>query len=520
MKLFRNALIVDGTGGVPYQADVLVQDGQIVQIGTNLLEANAQEVDLKGSFLTPGFIDSHSHNDWFCLRPNRETFFDSFLKQGITTMITGNCGFSASGWNADSIHQNQVGGELFQLSEEEKTPRFSDWMDRIHRHSSVNIASLLGHGSIRTAVAGLHQAELTPEQEKQVLDLLEKGLQDGASGISLGLMYAPGLFAPMSELEKVAKLVAKYDRILTIHPRAESAISLSYSAIGKSHLLLALDEVLELTKKADCRTVYSHLIFVGRRSWKDLEPALKKLEAAKAEGFNIGFDMYPFDYGASVITVVLPEWYQKLSKSERRKPLVILKLKVMIAATTKLLGFGFSDMKIAYAGEKHPEYNGQYVSEIAKQLGKTPFETYLQICEDSDFKARVLMGSYQNAQIVERLMKHPLSVYMTDAWYEEKGVQNEAIYDAFPTFFKLGDQFDIPIEKLVHKMSGLTAERYQLEGRGQIQVGYAADLVVLSPDKAVQQVYVNGELAYDETDGLQDKRYTYGHGLSLKKETS
>lgn len=517
MKLFKNALIVDGSGASPYPGSLRVQDDQIVEVSAVALEniEGEEVIDLEGAILAPGFIDSHSHNDWFCLREDKADFFDPFLSQGITTMVTGNCGFSATGFNADSPHLEHLGGELFNLEEDQKHARCEKWLEKVHHNTSINITTLLGHGTARLTVSGLNQGKLTPEQEESMLEILEQGLKDGAAGISLGLMYLPGIFAPYEELLKVAKLCAKYDRILTIHPRAESAISLSYTTFKKSHLLLALEEVLNLAKESGCRTIYSHLIFVGRRSWKDVDEALKNLEALHEEGDRVGFDMYPFNYGASVITVILPDWYQKMSLENRRSPLVKLRLRLMVMLTSRLLGFGFDDIRVAYAGAKNESFNGMTITEIAKNIKRSPFDTYLKICEESDFKARVLMGSYQNEAIVRRLMQHPLSVYMTDAWYEKHGMQNEAIYKSFPEFLKRGSTYGMPLEDIIHRMSGKTAERYQLEKRGLLRSGYYADLVVLDPEELnVRQVFVNGKLAFDQGEFTKE-RNTYGQSLPI-----
>lgn len=241
----------------------------------------------------------------------------TFLRQGITTLITGNCGFSAAGFAEESSHLEDLGGELFSLDELQRHSSMKQWLAHVDQALPMNIISLLGHGTARLSVAGLHQAELNENQLQRMLEVLDQGLAEGAGGISLGLMYAPGVFAPREELEKVAELCAKHHKPLTIHPRAESAISLSYSSFTKSHLLLALDEILEIQQKTGCPIVYSHLIFVGRRTWKDVDQALGSIEKAHEEGYQIGFDMYPYDFGASVITVVLPPWYQQLSPKER-----------------------------------------------------------------------------------------------------------------------------------------------------------------------------------------------------------
>ena len=533
MHCFVNATIVDGSGAPPFLGTLITSGERISRIieqaglipAEKIRERDLPEVwdalppaatpgdvsvlDLRDKVISPGFIDAHSHNDWFCLRKENTVFFDTFLQQGITCMVTGNCGFSVSGFATDSPHLADLGGELFSVGDGPLLPDFGSWLQAVEGKVPLNVAGLLGHGTARLSVGGLHAVELTPEQEERMLTILEAGLQAGAAGISLGLMYAPGLYAPASELEKVAALCKKYDRILTVHPRAESAMSLNFTKIGRSHLLQALDELVELVRKTGCRFEYSHLIFVGRRSWRDVDEALRLLEGLQADGFEVGFDMYPFDFGASVITVILPEWYQRLDRAERRKRRVRLLLRIMIAVTEKMLGFGFQDIRLAYAGERH-RVQRSVDHGIAAAEGRSAFDVYISVCEDSDFKARVLMSSYQNDEIVDRLMRHPLAVYMTDAWYEEKWEQNDGIYAAFPRFLRLGREKQMPLEAVIHKMTGRTAARFGLRERGLLRSGYYADLVIFDPQivgdvpkeeirtggarvQGIEAVYVNGQ---------------------------
>lgn len=557
--LFQNAKVVDGSGAPAFLADVLVDKDRIAEIRRmpetrafqeeKIAASESQEasaalakdnacrdsdrddikcVDVAGKVLAPGFIDAHSHNDWFCLRRDgKERFFDSFIKQGITCMVVGNCGFSATGFHEDSPFLDDLGGELFHLDPSERFGSCKDWLDAIDENCPVNTTTLLGHGTARLAAAGLQKVELSPKEEENMLLTLEKGLQEGAAGISLGLMYLPGISASMRELEKVAALCAQYDRILTVHPRAESSRSMSYSLLGRSHLLRAMDELDYLTRATGCRLEISHLIFVGRSTWKDVDEALEILDKLERDGYKVGFDMYPKNYGMSVITVVLPEWYQQLDIEARKSPWVQLKLRILIAITTRLLGFGFEDIMLAYAGDKHPDYNGRFISEIAKTEGRKPVEVYLNICEDSDFKARVLMGSYQNKEIVDRLMVHPQSIFMTDSWYEDKGVQYDSIYDAFPMFLRFAREKQMPIEETVHRMTGKTADRFQIPERGFIREGYFADLVILDPDTVaegaatedppigIEQVYINGLKAYDSEEGLLPERNTAGRAIRI-----
>ena len=159
-------------------------------------------------------------------------------------------------------------------------------------------------------------------------------------------------------------------------------------------------------------------------------------EVLRENGVDAMFDIYNETLGVSVITVVLPVWYQGMSKEERKKPLNKLKLSVLIRATSILLGFGFKDIQIAYIGPGYEKYEGKTVHEIAKENGKSDLDMYLQLCEESDFKGRVNMGPYSTPEIIREFEHNPNCLYMTDAWVEDFGVQNPAIYDCYPKFLR------------------------------------------------------------------------------------
>lgn len=344
-----------------------------------------------------------------------------------------------------------------------------------------------------------------------MLGILEDNLKNGAAGVSLGLMYEPGLYADSEELKKVAALCVKYDKPLTVHPRANSAVSMAYpELLGRSHILRAVDELVEISEGTNLKLQYSHAIFVGRRSLKDKPEFLEIINRLRKNGVRAQFDIYNELKGVSVITVVLPAWYQGMSEKERNKPINRLKLNVLIKATSLLLGFGFNDIEIAYIGPGYEHYEGKTVSRLAKEYGKSELNMYLQLCRESNFQGRVNMGPYTTQEIIHDFEKNENCLYMTDAWVEEHGIQNPAIYDCFPKFLRdslLGKGDTMP--NTVRRMTGATADRFMLRGRGYIKAGFFADLTVFSeeklknaePDKTcsfgIERVIINGATVLD-----------------------
>lgn len=505
--LLKNGRIYDGSGAEPVTGDILVEGERIARIGQNLQSEGAEVVDLDGLSVSAGFFDAHSHNDWFAIKREPIAYFAPFIRQGITSFIAGNCGLSAMGFDAESPYIDKVGAGLFGLRD--TTGAYGTvraFFDAMDGRAPCNIATLIGHCSARTGVAGYENRPLTQPERGRMLEILEQGLAEGACGVSLGLMYEPGLYAPQDELRDVARLCERYDRPMTVHPRACSAVSMSYpQLLGRPHLLRALDELADIAKGTRLKLHYSHAIFVGRKSFRCKDELLAILNRLRSEGVDAQFDIYSELLGVSVITVIMPAWYQTLTPAEKRKPLNFLKFKLLASVSCKLLGFGFDDILIAYVGQGNERFEGKTVHQIAKELGKGDLETYLDLCEMSDFKGRVNMGPYSTPEIVSALSKDEHVLYMTDAWVEEHGVQNPAIYDCFPKFLQnslLGSGDTMP--RTIRKMTGAVADRFSIAERGYVKEGYFADLTVFDeaalregvPDQGssfgIERVFING----------------------------
>ena len=513
--LFRNAEIYDGTGSNPYVGDVLIEDDVIVDVGKKISAEADKVVDLSGYQICPGFIDAHSHNDFFYDRENAEKYYRPFIEQGITTQITGNCSFSPFGADKDTPFRDKLGGGIFEA---QHTGSFAEFKERAEGRLFVNMAPLIGQGTVRAGMTGYDPTPFTKEQIEKELTYVREAMEGGAFGGSFGFMYEPDRYVKEDEITAFAKEIAKYDGIITIHPRACSIVSADYPLFTKkSHLELGLDEAVDIMNRSGCRLEYSHLIFTGERSWKLLDKMLATFHRERENGKEIAFDNYVFHYGASVITVVFPEWYAQLSKEQANSPLNRFKLQLTILMYRKVLGIDWDDMVVAYISDDHPEYEGKTIPECAAEEGLSNLDMYLKLVDLSNRKGSIYLGKYYNAEIVRRLMEDDLSVFMTDAWVEDKGLQNIAAFQTFPQFFILAKQYRIPIQKIVHKMTGKTAERFRIPERGFIRPGYKADLTVIDlknmsvnekkPDArptGIVSVYINGRAV------LENGRYIGG----------
>ena len=524
--LLKGGLVLDGTGDAPFTGDVLVEDGRIVQVDRAISAPADETVDCTGLAVAPGFIDAHSHNDWFTARKGKERFFRSFLEQGITTQVTGNCGFSPFGYDSATPHRALIGSGLFAQGDAEGDLSTLEGYMAASGDIPVNIVPMLGHMSSRISLTGYDSRSLTEDELKRQDALISRELEAGAAGISFGLMYEPDRYAPYEELKRAALIAKRFGRPVTVHARACSAVSTSYGLPfgGCAHNLRALDEMLRLTRETGVDMQFSHLIFVGERSWKTVDEALRLIDGINREGHRFFYDSYAMLYGASVITVVLPGWYLSLPKEKRRSPAVKARLAVEIGVSKALLGFNFGDIRITWAGEGHQDCVGKSISEIAAAWGVSDLDAYIRLVDDTEGRGRVLMYKYLNDEILRRLTEDDKCLYMTDAWIDEEGMQNPAAFCCFPEFLRLARERNT-LSRTIRQMTGAAADRFALADRGYLRPGCAADAVVFDPAAVspgsdlngrplgIRRVMVNGQWA------VKDGAYVPGslHGQFLLK---
>lgn len=529
MILLRNGKIYDGTGPEPFMGDVLIDGDRIVEVAEHI-DADAEMIDVSGKSVAPGFIDAHSHNDWFATKNDSLPYFEPFIRQGITSFVTGNCGISAVGFD-NHDHLDKMGGGLFNFRNSTGAyGSVGDYLRAIDGNTPCNIAVIVGHCTARAAVGGNHIGKLTEEEEGHMLRLMEDGLREGAAGLSLGLMYEPGMYADLDELRKVAALCVKYGKPLTVHSRALSKISTSYKGLfGRSHLLRAVDELVKISKNTKLKLQISHAIFMGRKSLGDKDEFVQLVNSMRSEGVDVMFDIYNQLRGLSVITVILPVWYQAMPREKRDSAFVRMRLKILAAAATRLLGFGFDDMVVAYIGPGYERFEGKSVHRIAQEEGMGDVDMYLKLCELSGFHGRISLGPCTTPEIISEFEKNPLCLYMTDAWVEDNGIQKPAIYDCFPKFLRdslLGTGDTMP--NTVRRMTGATADRFMLSDRGYLRRGCFADVTVFDEDAVksgvpdqqrafgIEKVFINGKLVLDGNELDTNALRTSGRAVSVQ----
>ncbi len=340
-----------------------------------------------------------------------------------------------------------VGGGLFHST---NPGSFKEFIDRANGRLYVNIIPLIGQGTTRVSISGFKPDPLTKEQIDEEMKLVDEAMENGAFGGSFGFMYEPG----------------KYDGIVTVHARALSKLSMDYPLLGKPHLERALDEVIDIMEQSKCRMEFSHLLFAGEKSWPSAGPMMKKFHEYNEKGYALAYDHYSFTYGASVITLVMPAWYLALSPEDKKKKFNLFKLKLMVDLSIFALGLNWSDLTVAYIGPEYKKYEGRTIAQIAEDEGISPFDEYIKLVDLSNAQGNMYINKYYSDELINTMMNDDLSIFMTDAWVEEHGTQNGSTFQCFPYFLVRAKKNGMPIEKVVRKMTGATADRVIIPARG------------------------------------------------------
>lgn len=433
--LIKNGFIIDGTGSKGYEGSLIINNDVIEDIikGQWSLDEEGFDkvINADNLVVAPGFIDIHSHLDWYLTDPNRENIIP-FVKQGITTIVGGNCGYSAAGIKLDTSYLENINKNLFQHNL--VAPTFKEYFEKVQKAGLIhNIAILAGHGTARSSVCG-NADRLKDGQLDEMLDIFNQGMDEGAAGVSFGLQYAPGQYSTVNEIEKIAELVKSKDKVLTAHARAFSVLSGDYPLVpfGEPHNIIALKELLNIAERTGVNLQISHLIFVGKSTHKTSNKALELIDDAIDRGINVNFDTYGHHCGVSVITVFLPPWFKSRGMEAYKDKKLLFKVKMMMNAIFRLLGFDYSKIQILDAGcDELSQYNGMFLSEISKLRKMSNFDNYMDFAYKSNNKASVLMHEYTSEENLTDLIKHKASMFMTDAWLEPKGFQNPGVLEVY-----------------------------------------------------------------------------------------
>ena len=505
--VIRNATVYDGSGAPAFVADVAVRDGKIAAIG-EVKERGREEIDGTGMALAPGFIDAHSHAE-------AHVFADPArlckLRQGITAEVAGQCGWSrgpadagmteeyrdymaASGWGMPE----RVYGSFRELMR-----AVEDMRPGTHQISFV------GHNMIRGSVMGMQDRPPTAEELDRMKALLESAMREGALGLSVGLVYAPGIYSSTEELIELAEVVGRYGGIYSAHIRDEADL-----------LPDAVDETIRIAREANVRANISHMKVLYSKNRDLLPKALEKIERANAEGCDITFDAYPYAACSATILSTLPPSYLSRGMDwlveELGSPGGADRLEKAITEPTEqwenpLLNAGF-DRDMIVSAPATPDAVGKLIHDYAVEKGVRDVEAYAHIIAANRGDVSDIRFIMEEENL-ELLYSHPLCVLGTDGLYIGDGELSHPRGLASATRYLgrfIREKKVFSREEGVRRLTGLTADRYGLKTKGYIREGYDADLVLFDferitdcatyadpflPNEGIEMVFVGGEAA-------------------------
>ena len=474
--VIRNAMVVDGTGRKPFRADVAVQGMKIAAVG-NLAEVTArQEIDAKGRFLTPGFLDVHRHGEAAAFRPG---YGKAELCQGLTSVINGNCGLSMApvrGSHRQEIldYLAPVVGDMPQGCDFSTIGEYSQQLKKTKQR--IHNGMLVGMGTARGCAAGFRDGQLTEEEYRFIWKLLEQGLEEGALGVSLGLGYAPECFYDTAGMIRSLEPLRNSKHIVAVHMRQEG-----------DEVVQALEEMLGVARELKVPMQISHLKAIGKRNWNRCVPKmLEMLRQAREEGVDVTVDVYPYPAGSTQLIHVLPPEFQAggmdaltaaLLDPEKR---AIMRRRMETATDFENLSLLVGWENIQATSLRRPEnqiYEGKNIIEIAAMQDKDPYDAVFDLLA-SEHCAPSMIDRITHQDDIDRILKEPYSCVISDATYPENGLMHPRVFGNIPHLLEeyVRVRNLLTIEEAVHKITGLPAERFGLAGKGVIAPGMDADL--------------------------------------------
>ena len=467
--IIQNGRIVDGSGNAWMYGDVGIKNGKISSIGKLQSADSKQVIDAKNQIVSPGFIDVHTHvEEGIKEIPNAE----NFIYDGVTSIITGNCGGS----------------------EVDLAKFFNDIQQS---KSSVNVGSLIGHNSVRRAVMKNAMRDPTASEQQLMEDLVAKGMKAGAVGLATGLIYIPGTYSKTPEVVGLAKVAAQYGGIYASHIRDEGV-----------KIVDAIEEAINIGREAKISVEISHFKISSKPLWGRSDMTIGLVEKARIEGIDVNVDQYPYTASSTNMGTMLPSWaladgdsviHVRLTDIETRKKIRDEMVKGVKEDNRKNYDYAF----IARC-KADSTFNGRNISEINKTLGrKTNLATEADLIMDLVDKGGAQMVFHKMSETdVEKILRYPNTMIASDAGVIKFG-RNVPHPRGYGTNARVLGKYVrenkvIPLEDAVRRMTSLPAQRFKLDDRGLIRVGYAADIVVFDENTITDKATFENPHAYSE----------------------
>ena len=530
--VIKNGHVYDGTGSSWFNKDIGINNGKIEKVGF-IAEKGEVTINAKGMAVSPGFIDLHNHSDLTILAyPQAE----SYIMQGVTTAVVGNCGLSMAPVSPSKVDLLKKYLSPFLVSDFDygwdwKT--LKEYYEKIEkRGTSMNLAPLVGQGTLRLAVKGFDPSKPSREDMEMMKELLDQSLKDGAFGMSTGLIYPPGNYSTTEELIELASVLNKYGAIYATHMRNEG-----------NTLMQAVKEAIRIGEESNIPVEISHHKAMGEINWGKVNATLRAMEKAREKGVEVNCDVYPYTAGSTTITATLPTWVleggveKMLERLKDKKLREKIKREIdenIMKGENFIKDAGWNGVVIGECPSRK-EYEGKSIEEILRGKNRfdEPYEAFFDLLLEIEGDASMIIF-VMDENDVKTVMSSPLSSIISDSWVTAPrggGKPHPRVYGTFPRVLGryVREEGILTLEEAIRKMTSLPAAKVRLEDRGLIRQGFWADIVVFDPvkiiDKAtyadphqyaegIEYVIVNGKLTVEK-----GKHLGITNGRVLKRES-
>jgi len=536
--IIRGGMVYDGSGGRPRAADVGIRGDLIAAIGDLSRDSAPRILEAKGLAVAPGFINMLSWSVESLIVDGRS---QGDIRQGVTTEIFGE-GESMGPWTEGMKKAREEGmGDVKYRIEWSTLSEYLRFLEK--RGISTNVASYIGAATLREHVIGLDNRKATPEQMERMRELVRMEMKAGALGIGSSLIYAPAVYADTNELIELSKVAASYQGKYISHMRSEG-----------DRFLESIDEVIQISRAANIPAEIYHLKAAGESNWNKLEAAIRKVEAARAEGLKITADMYTYTAGATGFDACLPPWAREGGSEAVFKRLEDPSTRARIAAEIKVRGSDWENICAAtgspermllleFKNEALKPLQGKTLAEVAKQRGKDWPEVVMDLVHEDRTRVGVAF-TMMSEDNVRRQIRIPWVSFGSDAAsMAPEGVflKSKTHPRAYGNFARLLGRYVreeklIPLEEAIRRLAALPAQNLGLDRRGRLEVGMFADVVAFDPltigDRAtfadphqysvgMNHVLVNGTpvLVEGEHTGAKSGRAVWGPGREVPRVT-
>ncbi len=468
--ILKNGKIIDGTGNSWYYGDIGITDGKIVYVG-KLENAQAKRtLDATGLIVSPGFIDVHAHIEGGELTTPTA---DNFIYDGVTSVVTGNCG----------------GSNL----------NLRDYFNRLDSvKTSINVASLIGHNTVRRAVMGDAQRDPTLDEQIKMETLVEKAMQEGAVGFSTGLIYVPGTYSKTQEVVNLAKVAAHFNGVYASHIRDEG-----------DHVTDAVNEAINIGREAKIPVEISHFKVTYKPNWGRSVETISLVEKARQDGLDVTIDQYPYVASSTTLDTTVPTWVFGGGRDSMKLRIndPTMRLKIKSEMVDNLKNKKLKNFSYAQVARYPPDttFNGKNISEINVLKGRKPTamqeaETILEMVGAVN-RAQMVFFSMDEADLV-RILQYPFNMIASDAGIAKfgSGMPHPRAYGTNARVLGkyVHEMNAIRLEEAIRKMTSLPAQKFNLRDRGLIREGMAADVVVFDEKKVGDAATYSNPHAYSK----------------------